>query len=143
MKREKINEVILCFILLSVFILLVFTIDFKVEADDVKIKNFLTEQGYEVEYIEFTKVEGKGNLYQASKAIDIGVGEPVEYWEIKYYTQGMVHSSYGILPYPYREFPKPVEVKLVFSLAEYETLNKMAGGQRLEDYLKKKILNNK
>lgn len=141
MERKERNGIIQYLIMICALVALILLIYYRWKTEDVKIKKFLAEQGYHVEQIEFTKVEGKYNLYKASEAIDIGVGEPVEYWEIIYWGSSM--SLYFIKPYPDWEFTKPVSVDLSFSSNEYELLKNMADGEPLEDYIKELIFNSK
>lgn len=111
--KNKRNEIIGCLAVISILVVVVFILYYYTESDDVKIKNYLIEQGYEsAEHIELTKVKGRGNLYQASEAIDIGDGDMIEYWEISYF--GVSSLLYIIKPYSSPSY----SVKLSFSTTD-------------------------
>lgn len=133
------NDIISFLLTLSVLIFLCFISYHYAESDDEKIRRYLIEQGYEVEHIAFTRTDFMRRLYQASEPIDIGNGEPVEYWEVRYW--GRFSMSYQILPYPGREFPEMVSIELKFTPNEYEVLKHRADDQPIDEYLKSLILN--
>ncbi len=125
--------------LIILFTATIFTVYFGIKNEGVKVKGFLLNKGLATEDIEVERAEGKRNIYRTSEPIDIGDGEMVEYWEIIY--SGVSGFLYSIKPYPDRELSKPKVVKLLFTIKEYEELERKTDGEAVEKYLKRIIIN--
>lgn len=104
---KKVIEVLQYIIFAILFMVLLITYVYGIMNEDIKVKNYLLEQGYQVEDIEFERVKGIAylNLYKSSEVVDIGGGEYVEYWVIKYSPIGMYTTLYVVEPYSSMDMP--------------------------------------
>ena len=100
-KKNNINLCVSIIFSLITFVLLV-TIYLVIEKD--KVKDYLTDQGYRIEKLEFTGIISGGNVYRAHTDDN---GDLITYWEIIY--TGYFGNLYIVQPYPIQANTKIVD----------------------------------
>lgn len=133
-------------------ILIIYVIIALLQPDNgpAKIKKELEKAGYDVSYIEFVYVGKKdfwsdpARIYRSSRPIEYLEDVFVDQWELKTFQYGITAliSHWVVKPYPEVPGAVFVDLRLTITQKDYDQLKEQAGGQNVEEYVKRIIRNN-